>query len=332
MIHFVKDQLVFILFYFLNAFLLILFYFILTKGTIEVPYPIGISGFLFAVFITVKWLQYYPFHRNLPRAAANKDYALAPATCEQREAEKIISEIHQAYVERIQGIEFEKSENIRFISQWIHNMKTPVSVIDLVLQKIDSEGFKEQDAVSIKEENDRLLNLLEQVLNLIRLDDFSRDFEPLETDLAGEIKKVINQKKSQFIYHHVFPKFDEPENPVLVLTDPKWNELLLEQIISNAIKYSAGSKEAKYIYFQLGEQDGRVVLSIRDEGIGIPEYDIRRVFDPFFTGENGRKFRNSSGIGLYFCAQTAQKLGLPLTLSSAVGEGTTVTISYLSKP
>ncbi|MDF2567362.1 MAG: sensory transduction histidine kinase, partial [Oscillospiraceae bacterium] len=149
-------------------------------------------------------------------------------------------------------------------------------------------------------------------------------------DLTESLKKVINTKKNQFIYQHVFPKFDINE-PFLILTDSKWNELILDQVISNAIKYSMEEKTSHYVYFDIQKQKEMTILSIKDEGIGIPEYDISRVFEPFFTGENGRKYKNSTGIGLYVCAEIAQKLGHKIEIQSDLNQGTVVKISYLSK-
>lgn len=329
-IKFLKDQIFLSIIYFFNSSALILFYYIYTDGKIEIVYPLSISFFLFLILMAVRWSKFYPFVRNLDKAQQNKDYALAPLTCEQKETEKLIREIHQFYTEKIQTRDYEISEKTKFISQWIHNLKTPVSVIDLALQKIEAYGFEKQDGVNIQEENDRILHILEQVLNLIRLDDFAKDFQPQQTDLVANVRKVINSKKSQFIYNQVFPKFEDQDQELYVLTDPKWNELLLEQLIANGIKYSAGREGTKYIYFQLKKEEGKVILTIRDEGVGIPEYDLPRIFEPFFTGENGRSVKNSSGIGLYFSAQIAQKLALDLSVSSIVNQGTVVTLSYLT--
>ena len=110
-------------------------------------------------------------------------------------------------------------------------------------------------------------------------------------------------------------------------------ELVITQLISNGVKYSAlkGEGEEKYLYFAIRKEDERIVLSIWDEGVGIPEYDMPRIYEAFFTGENGRRTDKSSGIGLYFCKQVCDMLGHELKITSKLGEGTTVTLSYLSK-
>ena len=105
---------------------------------------------------------------------------------------------------------------------------------------------------------------------------------------------------------------------------------MLSQIISNAIKYSSDHDKSKNIYFSISKEEKYTVLEIRDEGIGIPEYDIDRVFEPFFTGENGRRIKKSSGIGLYICKLIAEKLGHKIHIKSKVGQGTIVKLRYLS--
>lgn len=141
---------------------------------------------------------------------------------------------------------------------------------------------------------------------------------------------MINQRKKECIYHSIFPAIEFEENSAYVITDPKWNDILLDQLIANAIKYSSVKKGKKHLIFRLVEDEAGTVLSIKDEGVGIPEHDLERVFEPFFTGENGRKFSNSTGIGLYICKIIAERLGQTITIQSEVSVGTTVTIRLLT--
>jgi signal transduction histidine kinase len=131
--------------------------------------------------------------------------------------------------------------------------------------------------------------------------------------------------------NHIYPRFVSVQKPVYVLTDRKWHGMLLDQIISNAIKYSAAKKTEGYVYFDISQKPDAVELTITDSGIGIPEYDMERIFEPFFTGENGRQTGNSSGIGLYLCRRICDKLGHVLSIESVRGKKTEVKIRYLSK-
>jgi signal transduction histidine kinase len=330
--NFCLDNLGFTFSFFINSAVIGLFYFISTGSSVEVLYPALLSIFIYIVSITVKWFKYYPFSMNLEKSSVDAYYDLNPSTLEQKEVSTLISKIHQDYMEKIQQIKLENQYNKHFISQWIHNMKTPVSVIDLIIQKCQMGEALHEDAIDdIKQENERILTSLDQVLGIMRLDEFSMDYVPQSIDLVSSLKRIINSKKNQFIYSNVFPKLQEPEEPVTILSDTKWNEAMLEQIISNAIKYSCEPDTSKSIYFKIEKRDEYALLKIKDEGVGIPEYDIKRVFEPFFTGDNGRKYKNATGIGLYICLNIAKKLGHKITLDSKPGLGTEVTIRYLLK-
>src|SRR5690606_13448253 len=109
-------------------------------------------------------------------------------------------------------------------------------------------------------------------------------------------------------------------------TDRKWMKFILGQLITNAVKYTF--EENKKVYLSASCHKSHIKLSIRDEGIGIPSTDLARVTKAFFTGENGRKTAESTGMGLYIAKEVCAKLGHELTLESAVGQGTTVSILF----
>ncbi len=380
--NFAKDQSLFLMFYFSSSFLIILFYYLITDGQVELIYPMSISIFVFLVYFIISFFRYYSFSKGLKSCINNMDYDLRVSTCEQKLIKETVNSIHQNYTLSLQQLKLNNLNKNRFISQWIHNMKTPVSVSDLIFQK---QKLREEDIVSLQEENKKLLTQLEQVLTLIRLDDFSNDYVPASVNLTESLRSIINSKKNQFIYNHVYPKL-KISKPHVVLTDEKWNRMIVEQIINNAIKYSASygsadnsnacsdsqyidsvpvgntynedepvsseniqneniqnesiqnesiqndrTDKSKSIYFDIYEQEGNTVLAITDEGVGIAEHDQKRIFEPFFTGENGRKLQNSTGIGLYLAREIASKLGHKLEIESQQDRGTTVKITYLSK-
>ncbi|MDP4092004.1 MAG: sensor histidine kinase [Bacillota bacterium] len=329
---FIKDKTSFIFLYFANSIFLIVFFELSTNGRSEIIYPLFISLFFFILLLTNDWFKYKSFNESLIKSTVNPHIELQANTYEQTAVSDTIRAIHSGYLTSIDNLKLDLQNRKHFISQWIHNMKTPVSVIDLIIQKSLSENDNPEDAIkNIKMENEKLFNGLEQVLSYLRLEEFSTDYEPEVVDLAVLMKNVINNRKTQFIYSNVFPRFGTSPEKVLVLTDHKWNEILVDQILSNAIKYSFAEDKPKNIYINLKQDIAATILTIRDEGIGIPPYDLDRIFEPFFTGENGRKSRNSTGIGLYICSLIAEKLGHKIEIQSSEGYGTTVTISYLSK-
>lgn len=329
--NFLTDHLFFTMVYFVSNFCIGLFYYISTGSSVETAYPAALCMFFYLIFMLYRWIIYSSFNTRASKLANNINYEITAYTQEEKGLVRIITEIHQSYMEKINSIHFDSENKKHFLSQWIHDMKTPVSVIDLIAQKtLRGEIPMDKALEDIKEENANLLNKLEQVLNLARLEEFTEDYVPEAVDLSASIRKVINNRKNQFIYSRVYPKL-EVEEGVQVLTDEKWNEAMLEQIVSNAIKYSDTKEQAKNVYFTIKRNREKILLSIRDEGIGIPEYDLSRVFKPFFTGDNGRNYSGASGIGLYFCSQVARRLGHELDIKSEAGKGTEIIISYLAK-
>ncbi|GKU25329.1 sensor histidine kinase [Clostridium folliculivorans] len=332
---FIEDKLVILIMYSLNIVALIIFFNLSGPKKIEIFYPITISLFFLIMLISIEFFRYYNFNLSLREIKLDSQNRIASFTNEQKEVELTIKSINSKFMNELNRMKNDYEKRNHFFTQWIHKLKTPISVIDLIIQKCLKETSFDSTAFSdIKLENESLYNSVEQLLTLLRLDKFEGDYEVKVTNIVEVLKKSINEKKNQFIYNKVFPVFnfnERNEAVEYVLTDYKWNEILLSQIISNAIKYSASTSNSKNVYFSLSKIDKNVVLTIKDQGIGIETYDLKRVFEPFFTGENGRKYRNSSGIGLYICKEISEKLGHDIKIYSKPGEGTEVRITYLSK-
>ncbi|MBZ9685606.1 sensor histidine kinase [Clostridium estertheticum] len=334
--NFIKDKLLITVVYFTNTLLITLFFLLYVDKKVDVLYPILLSIFVYMIYISFDFYRYYRFNVNIKRAMENVNSDMVTETNEHKTISEVINSIHSNYINIINEMKEENKVNNKFFSQWVHNMKTPVSVIEIIIQKL---MYKDQTDLKlieeIREENTKLLNGLDQILNMMRLEDFSMDYVPETVNLYDSLKKVINERKSQFIHNNVFPKVLCVCNSEKILTDAKWNEVMIGQIISNAIKYSRtcneGKKGSKYVYFHIEKQKKYIVLTIKDDGVGIPYYDINRVFEAFFTGENGRKYKQSTGIGLYICKVISEKLGHEILIESEEGNGTVLQIKYLSK-
>ncbi|WP_232696069.1 sensor histidine kinase [Brevibacillus daliensis] len=229
-------------------------------------------------------------------------------------------EQYRLYQRMIIERERKKEEQVTFMNQWVHQMKTPLSVIQLLVQDEDEQPFP-----SIREEAERIGRGLDMVLHSSRLEVFERDFRVDSIELRSLVQKVVQEHKTFFIRSKVFPDV-QIEEGVRVETDAKWLAFMLSQLISNAIKYSAGQNQK--ITLSLRKRETDLILDVIDRGIGIVESDKKRVFRPFFTGENGRKYRESTGMGLYLVEQISEKLGHKVELESKVNEGTTVSIVF----
>ena len=325
---FLKDHMGVTLLFALAATGVIGFYLLTTSG-VFVIYPICVVVFFYVVYMIIAWVKYCAHSRNLDRLSQNAVCAKA-FKCEHEKVYNTMNALHSEYNNRIAKLEEKNREDKRFISGYIHNLKTPITVSSIIVQRGRAGEIKPMDAIdALETELSRLNGGLNMLLDLQRIDELEKDYEPERINLTEEVRVAINNNRSLFINSGVFPLF-ESEN-VYVFTDKKWNQVLINQILSNAVKYSKG-EENKHVYFDIqqmnAQSDGqhKVILTIKDEGIGISEYDLPRVFQPFFTGENGRKGYNSSGIGLYLCKTICDRLGQEITIEN--DNGCKVTIQY----
>jgi signal transduction histidine kinase len=139
------------------------------------------------------------------------------------------------------------------------------------------------------------------------------------------VVEAVNEHKRLFIANRVYPDIAIDEN-LMVPTDSKWMKFIIGQFITNAVKYTF--EEGKKIYLSTEVTENHIELTIRDEGIGIPPSDLKRVTRPFFTGENGRKTGESTGMGLYLAQEVCDKLGHQLLIESEVGKGTKLKVLF----
>lgn len=318
--------------YFAGFGLVNVFYMIATGNQVEFVYPFLLALFVYLVGAVYYFARYYKFYRAVEEMLSYDDLSIQLNGKIESHVMEQMWKMHHSYMNQLDTKHLEQEKERRFLSMLIHNMKTPVTVNDLLIQRMQNQEVDRQvGIVQMKEENDRLLKNLDQTLNMLRLEEFQKDYVPEPLELVAELRNIINQNKKQFIYSKVYPKIETSLNEAWILSDQKWNELMILQLISNGIKYSRAETEAKHLYFELKREEEHIMLTIRDEGIGIPDYDLGKVFEPFFTGENGRKGYSSSGIGLYFCKEVANCLGHELSIESKEGKGTCVTIAYLAK-
>ncbi|AZS14184.1 sensor histidine kinase [Paenibacillus lutimineralis] len=329
---FLRDHLSFTAVYFISHILVSVYCYFYISSSVQLMYLLGIYFYLYVIFMCFRLVRYVSAHREIQRLADNVEVEEKGFTYGQQAVIALIYRIHRTYQDQIYEIKTQTDNTHKLISQWIHNLKTPLSVIDLILQNHRMNGSPNDMVLQhIEEEKDLILNMLSQMLKFFRLEHFTRDYTPESVNLLDSLRGIINSKRNQYIYNNVYPRVESGDERIMVMTDSKWNAVMLEQIISNAIKYSASKDKTKYIYFRIEQNGDQVMLSIRDEGIGIEKTDLQRVFQPFFTGKNGRTHSQATGIGLYVTSEIARKLGHDLKITSEISVGTEVKISYLSK-
>ena len=206
-----------------------------------------------------------------------------------------------------------------YIETWVHEIKTPIASARLILE--NDEGYINK---SVLEEIEKVEGFIEQVLFYARSSTVERDYIIKKIPLKNSINSVIIKNASILIEKRVKIQLEDIEKKVYC--DSKWIEFILQQIISNSVKYM--DKDEKYIKIRCLEKDKNIILKILDNGIGISEKSIEKVFEKGYTGENGRKYNNSTGMGLYLCKKLCLKLGLGISIKSKLGVGTEVTIVF----
>lgn len=221
--------------------------------------------------------------------------------------------------ERVKYFKDEQLEYREYIETWVHEIKTPIASTKLILENDDSK-LSERVNYEIR----KVENYIDQVLYYARSSDVSKDYIIKEFDLRAVVMKSIKSNSRDFINKKI--KLELKEVSGKIFSDAKWIEFIINQVIVNAIKFSEANKGIVEIYSE--EYENNIVLTIKDNGVGIGDKDIDRVFEKGFTGENGRRFGKSTGIGLYLCKKLCSKLGLGITITSKVNEGTKVNIVF----
>lgn len=202
---------------------------------------------------------------------------------------------------------------------WIHEVKLPIASTTLILHNNKPDANKK-----IKEQINRIENYLEQVLYFVRSENLEKDYLIRIYNLEEIINKVIRKNKDSLLLKRISIEIGDIDK--FILSDSKWLEFIINQIVSNSIKYSKESNVK--IKFNSNSTKDFTILEIEDNGIGINEKDINKVFDKSFTGENGRNISNSTGMGLYLVNKLCTKLGHKITIESELDKFTKVSIYF----
>ncbi|MGT2763932.1 sensor histidine kinase [Streptococcus intermedius] len=210
-----------------------------------------------------------------------------------------------------------QSDLLDYYTLWVHQIKTPIAASKLLVQDLQEQMLKNQ----LEQELFKIDSYTNLVLQYLRLESFHDDLVVEKENIGDLVKEVVKKYALFFIQQGLSLNLHDLNHTVI--TDKKWFLVILEQVLSNSLKYTKqGSIE---IFFQ---ED---TLYMKDTGLGIQNSDLLRVFERGFSGYNGRLTHQSSGLGLYLSKKIADKLGHELHLHSVVGEGTTVMITFKEK-
>ncbi len=250
-----------------------------------------------------RMLLYRDVYENLPLMTEELP---VPDTPQEQELQRIIAKLQTLNTETVTRLHNAKQDSIDYFTVWAHQIKTPISAMQMLLQSEDTDTNRELLAELFKVEQ-----YAEMALHYLRLDGSTNDLLLREYALDGIIRQAVHRYAPLFVRRRLKLVYESTE--ATVLTDEKWLLFIIEQLLSNAIKYT--SKGTVTIAFADG------VLTVSDTGMGIPAEDLPRIFEKGYTGLSGHQDRKSTGLGLYLCRKAANQLGHRLSVQSTPGIG-----------
>ena len=307
---YIKVLLLFIVF----AFVFCIVFSLYNLETEAIYYSIILCAFIGLIYICINFINYYKKHIQLYKLQNEISISLenlpSPKTLMEEDYTNLILNLNKEYKTYISKSDIAKSDMIDYYTMWVHQIKTPISAMKLLIQTSESEISSDLSSELFKIEQ-----YVEMVLSYIRLGSNENDFVIKEYDLDNIVRQAIRKYAPLFIRKKI--NLDFQPTTYKVLTDEKWLVFVIEQLLSNAIKYT---NKGKISIYPLENKK----LVIEDTGIGISKEDIPRIFDKVFTGYNGRTDKKATGLGLYLCKNILDKLSHKISIESEVGVKTKV--------
>ncbi|MBF1107915.1 MAG: sensor histidine kinase [Solobacterium sp.] len=267
----------------------IVFITISVLATIEMEYVflgIEILGFLLLIYLIVHWFQYQ-------KLSDVKD-----------DNERLLNENKNLKSEMLN----QKDDLNAYFLMWLHQIKTPMTVSKLLLEKPD-----ETTNTKLKMQLMYIEQYINMAMNYLKMIDHSTDMDITQVNLDDIIKNLLKKYSLLFIHNHISLEYQS--NVTHVISDSQWLTILIEQILSNALKYTENGKIAiQYL-------EDKHALEIRDTGIGIRSEDIPKIFDRGYSGFNGRMNEKSSGLGLYLAKKISERLNIQIEVESKLSQG-----------
>lgn len=284
-----------------------------------VIYPAVICFVFVIIFVVIRFFGFKRKHRILRSLteALTEDMLPPVENSDDMDYRRIILLIREAAQKDKQDSVKRYSDMIEYYTLWAHQIKTPIASMRLTLQNEDSQLSRR-----LKSDLGRVERYVDMVLAYLRLDSASTDYVLREFELDPLIRACVKRFSGEFIDRRLSMNFTPTK--LRVLSDEKWLSFVIEQLLSNALKYTPEGG----ITVSAEEPD---MLCISDTGIGIAPEDLPRIFEQGFTGYNGRRDKHASGLGLYLCRRVLKQLGHGISVQSEPDKGTVVRINFSRK-
>ena len=322
MINYIEEKIGLVLWYLAFVLLQLIIMFLLDMDTSFLTLSVLIYLILLSIYLIISYLLVKKKNQSIKNMVDELDekYLVSellkkPKNLENEAYYYALRKATKAMNDKITELEHKYQDYEEYIETFVHEVKTPLAAISLYS---DNKNDKE-----LKQEVKKIDNLVEQVLYYARSENTEKDYFIKKIKLSEIIHQVMMQNKDYFLANKILIEVENLE--VFVATDEKWIIFIINQIINNSIKYM--DKKEKKIQIKVAEDKNKVILEIKDNGCGIKESDISRVFEKGFTGSN-RKKEHSTGMGLYLCRKLCDRLHLNIDIESKEKEYTTVTIIF----
>lgn len=322
MINYIEEKIALILWYLAFVLLQLIIMFLLNMDTSFLTLSLFLYLTLLFIYLIISYLLIKEKNQKIKNIVDELDekYLISelikkPKNLENEAYYYALKKASKAMNDKITELEHKYQDYEEYIETFVHEVKTPLAAISLY-----SDNKKDQE---LKQEVKKIDNLVEQVLFYARSENTEKDYFVKKIKLSEIIHQVMMQNKDYLLANNIIVEVENSD--VIVATDEKWVIFILNQIINNSIKYM--DKKEKKIQMNVIEDKNKVILKIKDNGCGIKESDISRVFDKGFTGSN-RKKEHSTGIGLYLCKKLCDRLHLNIAIESKEKEYTIVSIVF----
>lgn len=288
-------------------------------------YSICLSLFIFSLYLLIEFLIKKNHYDKIKKNSLYNDLDWVnsmpkPLSREEKIYYDLLLKLYGESNEMMTKYNNSFEENLEFVTMWVHEAKTPITAIKLIIQN-SLDNPTEKDLYSIEDEVDKIEEFVQMTLCYVRSMDFEKDFLLQGVNLGSIVRNCISKEYSVISNKHIV--LDTSDIDIKIDTDEKWLSFIVKQILDNAIKYSV---EHGTVRVYLVQEEKKISLCIEDSGIGIKPEDLNRIFDKNYTGYNGRNAKNSTGIGLYLSKIFCEKLGYTLLVSSEYGRGTKFSI------
>ncbi|QBP42698.1 sensor histidine kinase [Paenisporosarcina antarctica] len=273
-------------------------------------YAFALSSIVLFGFLLVRYQQ----NVRVVQRMKSEDYDTL--SLEGEFAKEYIDELKNRHIREMNQIQNRQNEHYDFIIAWFHEIKTPIAVLRL-LQQTD------MDANSLREEITKIENYIDQALYYAKLDSFNQDYDIQNCDMIQITKEIVKAHSKTFFSKKI--RINMLSDSLIVQSDPKWLQFIVNQLLTNSLKYTELGGEITISAFETPQEKQWL---IRDSGIGISQKDLPRIFNRGFTGETGRTYTKSTGMGLYLAQQLSNKLGHYISCKSEVREFTQFIIHF----